>query len=217
MSQGALNPIAAGVAERVSAALRDANLSQAEATRRAQKICPAVIRTVLHKAARLGLRPRNDEVRAAFAQVLGVDSGYLWYGVPTIRRRGMVELAAADMASYDGSDDYSGPAPDLTPGSAPAPSACALPSDGVDLAGYSLRVHHDDWEPLASRGGTLYMTPSFPPAPGDRVYVHDEKGEGVYRLVSVGKEMVTLVSPGGRPIVRSRAGLVIHRIASITF
>ncbi len=206
MNKDQLNPEAAGIAERVTTALANAQLSQAEATRRAQAICPRVIRTVLHKAARLGLRPRSQDVRAAFAQVLGVDPGYLWFGVGPARRPSMLRYLETDLDEE----------PDEAP-AAPAPSPVPVAEGARDPSGYSIKVLDDRWEPLASQGDVLHLTPSFPPGPGDRVYVRDEKGDGVYRLAQIAGDMVTLISLCGKPATRSRMGLVIHRIAAVSF
>lgn len=200
----ALNGEAVGIAERVTAALNGAGLTATEAARRAKEIHPKAIRTMIHKAARQGLRPRDPDVRAAFARVLGADPVWLWFGGGRPR---------AHMLDYIEQGGGEGAAEDE--GGALASGELRADIQTGDPAGYALRVEGDAWEPMVSRGNVLYLTPSFPPAQNDRVYVRDGRVDGVYRLGFLGAETVVLISPIGLSTSRSRAGLVIHRIGCI--
>lgn len=193
----------AGVMARMAKALAEAGLSQSEVARRALEICPKASRPIFHNAVKHGARPRSADVRAAYARVLGVDSSWLWYGAR--RQPSMLR----DELLYEEVD-----IPSEIGDSRSAPTVLAV---RPDPAGYLLPVSTSAWEPFAGPGDCLYLSPSYPAAAGDRVYLKSDRGEGVYRLLSTDAESVTVLSPSGLQIVLPRDGVILHRISGIVF
>lgn len=197
-----------GIMARVSQALRQAGLTQTEVAKRAQEIHPKAARPMFHKALHNGARPRDPAVRDAFALALGVDAGWLWFGARP--RRAGSPFMTRDLIVSEEEAFTDGPV-------APAAAATAALAIKPDPAGYVLPVSHSLWEPMASRGDCIYISPSYPASSGDRVYVRGSQGEGIYRLVTLGEDAVTLVSPAGMQVSLPRSGVDIHRIAGIIF
>jgi hypothetical protein len=87
-----------------------------------------------------------------------------------------------------------------------------------DPKGYTLLVEHDGYAPLAQKGDVLYVTPSYPARPGDRVFIKWGHNEGIFKLVGIEDHAHILLSPNGSrvtldaSIIREQA-----RIAGVIF
>ncbi|MCR6632392.1 MAG: hypothetical protein NVV74_21405 [Magnetospirillum sp.] len=194
-----------GVAARVGQALTQSGLSQSDVARQAQQICPKASRAIFHNAVKHGARPRSVDVRSAFAQVLGVDPAWLWYGA----KRRTPSMLRDELLHDEGDEGTTAPAE----GSAVPVVLAVRP----DPAAYLVPVTNKAWEPIASPGDCLYISPSYPPVIGDRVYLKSAQGEGLYRLLDLSADGFTLLSPIGLQTVLPRDGLVLHRVGGIAY
>lgn len=207
------SPDAEGVMRRLADALQRAGLSQAEAARKAQQIDSRAARAVLNKSVIMGTRPRSQEVREAFARALGVNGSWLWYGhgqLPSRQGPFMVRDLVVDPDHDLLADD---PSPEKA-GRATGAMPFAL---RPDPQAYPLPVPHDSWAPFAYRGDCLYITPSYPPVTGDRVYVRSPQGCGVFRLVTLDAASITLTSPAGLQITLPTEQTTVHKVSGAAF
>jgi transcriptional regulator with XRE-family HTH domain len=86
-----------------------------------------------------------------------------------------------------------------------------------DPKGYTLLVEHDGYLPLAQRGDVLYVTPSYPARPGDRLYVKWDDSDGIFRLLEDGDALTLLAPNGSRMTIDGRKIVEKSRIAGVIF
>lgn len=150
-----------------------------------------VPRDMMHKAVVRGSMPREQRDRDNIAKTLGVSSAWLWFGVR-------------------GKDDEPAHHP-------PGGDKLTLLNFRPDPKGFTLLVDHDGFAPLAHRGDVLYVTPSYPARPGDRVYIKWDNTEGIFRLLEE-NDALTLLAPNGSRVTLDASK--IHekaRIAGVIF
>ncbi|HLN25304.1 MAG TPA: hypothetical protein VK558_15125, partial [Patescibacteria group bacterium] len=82
---------------------------------------------------------------------------------------------------------------------------------------YAVPVATADWEPLSRVGDCILVTPSYPSAPGDLVYVRGGATPGLYRLVAGDRDEVYLVTPTGMPLRFLTTDIEAHRVGAIVF
>lgn len=184
MVMGELGGDAAGVSKRMREALLRAKLTQAEAAQSA-----GIDRNVVHKAVVRGSIPREDRVRAAVAQVLGVAYEWLWYGkgAPTPKSNGH--------------------------GSADAPTVLATFGLRHDPEGYLHVVTDTEESPDVQRGDILYVTPMSPVRIGDKVLVW-VRGRAVFgSLVALTEQVVRL----NLLELERKSVDAIHKVAAVSF
>jgi|GEM_PF-6076527 len=204
LSSGAL-----AVRSRVRQALQRAGLSQSEASRRAQASCPKAVRQLLSNAYIKGAKPRDPEVQRAFAEALGADPLWLWFGSTANLERGRI------WSSSDGEEtDVEGVLEPERSSDVPASSPSGFPMR-PDPAAYAVPVATDTWEPLVRRGDCVLVTPSYPPTIGALVYVRTSAGDGIYRLAAMSDDGVVLIGPTGMPASKSASSATIHRVGGI--
>jgi hypothetical protein len=186
-------------------------MSQSEASRQAQAACPKAIRQLLSNAYIKGARPRDPEVQKAFAEALGADPLWLWFGSTANLERGRM-WPSSDDEEADGE-----PVPEAEPergSEVPASSPSSFPMR-PDPAAYAVPVATDAWEPLVRRGDCILVTPSYPPSIGSLVYVRTSAGDGIYRLAAMAGDSVVLIAPTGMPASKSASSATIHRVGGI--
>ena len=201
----ALKASAQGVRARVRRALKNAGLSQSEVSRRAQELTPKAIRQLLSNAFLRGARPRDEEVRNAFAAALGVKPQWLWFGVRSAADRGGGAFLESDKDVV----------PDQGKSDSPVgPDSAHLPLR-PDPHGYLIQVVDRAWEPFARPGDYLLVSPSHSPTRGALVYVATPSMSGPYRLSGFLDDYVALISPTGMPVSLPLDSTMVHRISAI--
>jgi ribosome-binding protein aMBF1 (putative translation factor) len=87
-----------------------------------------------------------------------------------------------------------------------------------DPKAYHIVVQDEGFVPLAYPGDVLYVTPSYPPRIGDRIYMKYRGGEGVFRLLSTEEDNITVASSGGgRMTLRRSETDELHKIAGVIY
>lgn len=212
-----LSAAALGIRSRVRRSLQDAGITQSDVSRRAQVSCPKAARQLLSNAYTRGARPRDPEVRQAFAEALGVDAQWLWFGP---RRRPSMLGYESEQDILDGMQHQA----DLGTQDEQlrqAKAAQIVPQSAVTLpvrpdpAGYAVPVSTSAYEPLARAGDCILVSPSYPPAIGGLVYVRAPGAEGLYRLVANMGGGVALVTPTGMPAAVQVTPGQVHRVSAI--
>jgi hypothetical protein len=149
-----------------------------------------VPRDLIHKAVVRGSMPREARDRESIAKALQTDAAYLWFGV--------------------GGKPNGEHAP-------PGPEKLTLFNFRPDPKGYTLLIEHDGFAPMAARGDVLYVTPSYPARPGDRIFVRWDSSEGIFKLVEDGDSLTVLAPNGSRMTIDARKISEKARIAGVIF
>jgi transcriptional regulator with XRE-family HTH domain len=210
-----LSAAALGIRSRVRRALQDAGITQSDVSRRAQESCPKAARQLLSNAYTRGARPRDPEVRQAFAEALGVDAQWLWFGP---RRRPSMMGYESEQEIQDGlryQADLEAQEEQLRQAKAALPQSAVTLPVRPDPAGYAVPVSTNAYEPLVRVGDCILVSPSYPPAIGALVYVRAPGAEGLYRLVANAGGAVALVTPTGMPAAIHVAPEQVHRVSAI--
>lgn len=196
-----LNQERLAVSHRMQRALAQAGYQQVEAAREA-----GVPRAAIHKAVQRGSIPRDKATRDKVAQVLGVDASWLW--AVGSAEQSEPQTQAKRMQS------------DTETISAPAASAVrqvSAPQLPMDPKGYALVIPHSDFQPIVMRNDCLWVTPSYAPETGDRVYVHTSSDEEVIAVLSdMDSNHYYLMTPGGgRRSLRKDSVGALHKVSGV--
>jgi hypothetical protein len=87
-----------------------------------------------------------------------------------------------------------------------------------DPKAYHIVVDHEGFVPLAYPADVLYVTPSYPPRVGDRIFLRYSGGDGIFRLLDSTEDTVTVAAPAGGRLTLKRSEIKdFHKIAGVIY